>query len=85
MNHAVVLQGALMACGIALAGGAVGVGVGNGLVGNATIAGIARQPQAGARLQVVMFLIIGLVEAAYFINLSVGFYFITTVAQSVGG
>jgi F-type H+-transporting ATPase subunit c len=85
MNHALVLQGALIAFGVALAGGAVGVGMGDGLVGNATIAGIARQPQARAQLQVVMFLIIGLVEASYFINLALGFYFITAVVQNVTG
>jgi F0F1-type ATP synthase membrane subunit c/vacuolar-type H+-ATPase subunit K len=32
-----------------------------------------------------MFLIIGLVEAMYFINLALGFYFITAVASSVSG
>lgn len=85
MNHAVALQGALIAFGVALAGGAAGVGMGDGLVGNAAIAGIARQPQARAQLQVVMFLIIGLVEASYFINLALGFYFITAVVQSVAG
>ena len=85
MNHALVLQGALIAFGVALAGGAVGVGMGDGLVGNATIAGIARQPQARAQLQVVMFLIIGLVEASYFINLPLGVYFITAVVQNVTG
>ena len=85
MNHALVLQGALIAFGVALAGGAVGVGMGDGLVGNATIAGIARQPQSRAQLQVVMFLIIGLVEASYFINLALGFYFITAAVQNVTG
>ena len=85
MNHAAVLQGALVAFGIAVGGGAIGVGVGDGLAGNAAIAGIARQPEASARLQVIMFLIIGLAEASYFINLALGFYFITSIAQTVGG
>jgi F-type H+-transporting ATPase subunit c len=85
MNHAAVLQAAVIAFGIALAGGAVGVGVGDGLVGNATIAGIARQPEASARLQVIMFLIIGLAEASYFINLALGFYFISALPQMVSG
>jgi len=85
MNHAAVLQGAVVAFGIALAGGAIGVGVGDGLAGNATIAGIARQPEASARLQVIMFTIIALAEASYFINLALGFYFISSVAQTVTG
>jgi len=81
MVNAAVLQAAVIAFGIALAGGAVGVGVGDGLAGNATIAGISRQPEASARLQVIMFLIIGLAEASYFINLALGFYFITALPQ----
>ncbi|MGH3898000.1 MAG: hypothetical protein ACRDTA_07030 [Pseudonocardiaceae bacterium] len=40
------------------------------LVGAATINGIARQPEAQARLYTTMFLIIGLCEAAYFINVA---------------
>ena len=44
---------------------------------------VSRQPEAQGRLQVIMFLIIGLVEAMYFINLALGFYFITAVANGV--
>lgn len=85
MNQVAVLQAALIAFGIALGGGAIGVGIGDGLAGNATIAGIARQPEASARLQLIMYLIIGLAEASYFINLALGFYFIVGVAAGVGG
>ena len=83
MNHASAVAGALIGAGLALGGGAVGAAVGDGLAGNATIQGTARQPEAQARLQVIMFLIVGLVEAMYFINLALGFYFIVSVAQSV--
>src|SRR3989442_973032 len=48
MNHAIVLAGALIAAGIALGGGAIGAAVGDGLAGNATIQGTARQAE-GAR------------------------------------
>ncbi|MDB5114144.1 MAG: hypothetical protein JWL78_1214, partial [Chloroflexi bacterium] len=34
-----------------------------------------------AQLQVTMFLIIGLCEAMYFINLALAFYFITSIAE----
>jgi F-type H+-transporting ATPase subunit c len=85
MNHAAVLQGALVAFGIAVGGGAIGVGVGDGLAGSAAIAGLARQPESGGRLQVIMFMIIGLVETSYFINVALGFYFVTAVAPTVGG
>jgi F-type H+-transporting ATPase subunit c len=83
MNHAIAVAGALIGAGLALGGGAIGAAVGDGLAGNATINGTARQPEAQNRLQVIMFLIVGLVEAMYFINLALGFYFIVSVAQSV--
>ena len=52
----------------------VGAGalIGGGLImaGNALIAGIARQPEAQGRLFTPFFITVGLVEAAYFINLA---------------
>jgi F-type H+-transporting ATPase subunit c len=85
MNHAIVLAGALIGAGLALGGGAIGAAIGDGLAGNATINGVARQPEAQGRLQVIMFLIIGLVEAMYFINLALGFYFVTVLPSNVTG
>jgi len=84
MNHAITLAGAAIGFGIALGGGAIGAAIGDGLVGNATIGGVSRQPEAQGRLQVIMFLIIGLVEAMYFINLALGFYLVTQ-ANAVTG
>jgi F-type H+-transporting ATPase subunit c len=81
MEHAIQLAGAIIGAGIALGGGAIGAAVGDGLVGNATIGGVARQPEAQGRLQTIMFLIVGLVEAMYFINLALGFYFITVLVK----
>ena len=81
MNHAIILAGALIAAGLALGGCAIGAAIGDGLAGNATIQGVARQPEAQGRLQVIMFLIVGLVEAMYFINLALGFYFITSIGS----
>ena len=76
--HSIILAGALIAAGLALGGGAIGAAIGDGLAGNATIQGTARQPEAQGRLTVIMFLIVGLVEAMYFINLVLGFFFITS-------
>ena len=76
MNHAIAIAGALIAGGLALAGGAMGAAIGDGLVGNATIGGTARQPEAQGRLSTIMFLIIGLVEGMYFINLAFGALFV---------
>jgi F-type H+-transporting ATPase subunit c len=76
--HSLILAGALVAAGLALGGGAIGAAIGDGLAGSATIQGTARQPEAQGRLTVIMFLIVGLVEAMYFINLVLGFFFITS-------
>ena len=65
--HSIILAGALIAAGLALGGGAIGAAIGDGLAGNATIQGTARQPEAQGRLTVIMFLIVGLVEVMYFI------------------
>jgi F-type H+-transporting ATPase subunit c len=61
---------AMVGGGIALAGGAIGAAIGDGLAGSAVINGVARQPEAAGRLNTTMFLIIGLVEGMYFINLA---------------
>ena len=81
--HSIILAGALIAAGLALGGGAIGAAIGDGLAGNATIQGTARQPEAQGRLTVIMFLIVGLVEAMYFINLVLGFFFIVSYGNSV--
>jgi F-type H+-transporting ATPase subunit c len=83
MNHAIAIAGALIGAGLALGGGVIGAAVGDGLVGSAMIAGVSRQPEAAGRLQLYLFLIIGLVEGMYFINVALAFYFITAVANGV--
>jgi F-type H+-transporting ATPase subunit c len=67
---AIKTAGGLVAGGLALGGGAIGAAIGDGLAGSATIAGVARQPEAQSRLFTIFFLTVGLVEAAYFINLA---------------
>lgn len=61
---------AMVGGGLALGGGAIGAAVGDGLAGSAVIQGVARQPEAAGRLNTTMFLIIGLAEGMYFINLA---------------
>jgi F-type H+-transporting ATPase subunit c len=70
MAESVRLAGAMIGGGLALGGGAVGAAIGDGLAGSQTIAGVARQPEAQGRLTTIMFLTVGLCEAAYFINLA---------------
>ena len=77
MEKAVELAGAFVGGGLALGGGAVGAAVG---AGSQTIAGIARQPEVQGRLYSTMFLIVGLVEAMYFINLAFTALFVFVLA-----
>jgi len=62
------MQGNIAILGYGLA--AIGPGIGIGLIFAAYINGVARQPEAAGRLNTTMFLIIGLVEGMYFINLA---------------
>ena len=65
-----VAAAALIGGGLIMGGGAIGAGIGDGIAGNALISGIARQPEAQGRLFTPFFITVGLVEAAYFINLA---------------
>jgi F-type H+-transporting ATPase subunit c len=77
---------AMVGGGLALAGGAIGAAIGDGLAGAAVINGVARQPEAAGRLNTTMFLIIGLVEGMYFINLAfMALFVFVTGATPVGG
>jgi len=75
-QQAIQLAGALIGGGLAIGGGAIGAAIGDGLAGSQTIAGVARQPEAQGRLFTIMFLVVGLVEAMYFINLVFMFLFV---------
>jgi F-type H+-transporting ATPase subunit c len=70
MESAIKTAGAFVGGGLALAGGAIGAGIGDGLAGSSYIEGVARQPEAQGRLQTIFFLTVGLVEAMFFINLA---------------
>jgi F-type H+-transporting ATPase subunit c len=83
MTHAIAVAGGLVAAGLALLGGAICAGVGDGLAGAATITGTARQPEAQGRLSTIMFLIIGLAEGMYFINFALAILFVFVIAPGV--
>jgi F-type H+-transporting ATPase subunit c len=80
-QKAIELAGAFAGGGLALGGGAIGAAIGDGLAGSQTIAGIARQPEVQGRLYQTMFLIVGLVEAMYFINLAFAALFVFVLAK----
>ena len=73
--------GAFIGGGLALGGGAIGAAIGDGLAGSQTIAGIARQPEAQGRLYTTMFIVVGLCEAMYFINLAFTSLFIFSLGK----
>jgi F-type H+-transporting ATPase subunit c len=67
MNAMSILAGA-----IAMGLGALGAGIGNGLVVGRTIEGTARQPEMSSKLQTLMFVGLALVEALPIISLVFG-------------
>ena len=70
MASEALMGDALLAGSIALAGGAIAAGIGDGLVGKGFIDGVARQPQAQARLMTPFLITVGLIEAVFFINVA---------------
>lgn len=74
--HETVISGSLIGGGLALGGGAIGAGIGDGIAGASLIQGVSRQPEAQGQLQTLFFLTVGLVEAAYFINLAFAVLFV---------
>lgn len=79
-NEAVRTAGAFIGGGLALGGGAIGAAIGDGIAGSSLIQGVARQPEAQGRLQTLFFITVGLVEAAYFINLAFMALFVFVLA-----
>lgn len=63
----------LLAAAIAVGLGALGAGIGNGMIVSSTVQGIARQPELSGQLQATMFIGIGLVEAMPIIAVVIAF------------
>lgn len=74
--------GGLIGGGLALGGGAIGAGIGDGIAGASLIQGVSRQPEAQGQLQTLFFLTVGLVEAAYFINLAFAVLFVFVTGKA---
>ncbi|MDT3428051.1 F-type H+-transporting ATPase subunit c [Paenibacillus forsythiae] len=66
---------AYIAAAIAVGLGALGAGIGNGLIISKTVEGIARQPEARATLQTTMYIGVGLVEVLPIIGVVLAFIF----------
>ncbi|MFB7138275.1 F0F1 ATP synthase subunit C [Gottfriedia sp. NPDC057991] len=64
---------ALIAAAIAIGLGALGAGIGNGLIVSRTVEGVARQPELRSTLQALMFIGVALVEALPIIAVVIAF------------
>ncbi|BBY63445.1 F0F1 ATP synthase subunit C [Mycolicibacterium helvum] len=67
---AIITAGGLLGGGVMMAGGAIGAGIGDGMAGAQLVAGVARQPEAQSRMFTPFLITVGLVEAAFFINVA---------------
>ncbi|MTH54018.1 F0F1 ATP synthase subunit C [Bacillus mangrovi] len=63
----------VLAAAIAVGLGALGAGIGNGMIVSRTIEGIARQPELRGTLQTTMFIGVALVEAVPIIAVVIAF------------
>ncbi|RIK85214.1 MAG: F0F1 ATP synthase subunit C, partial [Burkholderiales bacterium] len=63
------------ACGLIIGLGALGACVGIGMMGGKYIEGAARQPELMDKLQTKMFLLAGLIDAAFLIGVGIAMMF----------
>ena len=66
----------LIAAAIMLAGGALGAGVGLGVLGSRFLEGIARQPELLPILRTQLFLVLAFVDAIAMIATAIGLYLV---------
>ena len=64
-----------IACGLIISLGALGACVGIGMMGGKYIEGAARQPELIDKLQTKMFLLAGLIDAAFLIGVGIAMMF----------
>ena len=55
--------------------GALGVGIGMGLLGGRFLEGAARQPELSPMLQAKVFLLLGLIDASFIIGVGLAMFF----------
>ena len=67
-----------LACGLIIGLGAIGACIGIGLRGGKYLESSARQPELMNTLQVKMFLLVGLIDAAFIIGTGIALWFATS-------
>lgn len=65
-----------MAVAILIGSGALGVGIGMGLLGGRFLEGAARQPELAPMLRLQMFLVIAFLDAIAMIGVGLGLFFV---------
>lgn len=76
MEKAIVLAATVISFGLMLGLGALGAGIGDGLVSSRAVEGTARQPELQGRLFTLMLIGIGFIEALPIIALGLGLFLI---------
>jgi len=64
-----------IACGLIIGLGALGACIGIGMMGGRYLEGAARQPELMDKLQTKMFLLAGLIDAAFLIGVGIALMF----------
>jgi F-type H+-transporting ATPase subunit c len=67
-----------LACGLIIGLGAIGACIGIALMGGKFLEASARQPELMGELQVKMFLLAGLIDAAFIIGTGIALWFATS-------
>ena len=81
----------LLAVALLIGLGALGVGIGMGLLGGRFLEGAARQPELAPMLRTQMFLVVALLDAIAMIGVGIALYFafanpfIAQLQQATGG
>jgi F-type H+-transporting ATPase subunit c len=65
----------LLAVAILIGSGAIGAGIGMGLLGGRFLEGAARQPELAAMLRTQMFFVIAFLDAIAMIGVGIGLFF----------
>jgi F-type H+-transporting ATPase subunit c len=66
-----------LACGLIIGLGALGACIGIGIMGSKFLESSARQPELMNALQTKMFLLVGLIDAAFIIGTGIALWFAT--------
>lgn len=72
----IVSAAKLIAAAIMVAGGALGAGIGLGILGGRYLEGAARQPELTPMLRTQLFLVLGFVDAIAMIATAIGLYLV---------